>query len=366
LALAGASTLWAFKPEYSSVRFAQQAMIISSIVLPTLLAAPTADLLRGVFLVFALALIINLFFVLNQNPMILELGRICYAGIYTFKGVLGECGAVALILSLNEILYRGWRRVFALIVIGIAIYLIILSDSKGSLALALPAPFLAGLTLFISKRMRISPALVLLPIPICYAIASEIVGNLVNRISWYLYGNFTLSGRTIIWDFANLEIARRPFLGWGYQSFWLVGPDAPSITDAPGWVKNMPSSHSGYLDTMVDMGYAGIILLVTFLFATLHAIGRVADRDPSRAWILLTLALYLILTNFIETGWMHGIDLLWLLFLIVAAEAARYCRPSPSCVIEPMVKGPLITGGRPRIAPGRGSGKLARLRRGRT
>src|SRR5689334_13679038 len=47
LGLAGASVLWAFKPEISFVRFAQQAMIIVSIIIPAMLAARRADLVRG-------------------------------------------------------------------------------------------------------------------------------------------------------------------------------------------------------------------------------------------------------------------------------------------------------------------------------
>src|SRR5262249_54999684 len=39
LALAGASVLWAFKPDLSFIRFTQQAMILTSIVLPVMLAA---------------------------------------------------------------------------------------------------------------------------------------------------------------------------------------------------------------------------------------------------------------------------------------------------------------------------------------
>ncbi len=200
--------------------------------------------MRGVFLCFALALIINLFFVLDQNPMILENGRRGYPGYFTFKGILGECAAFTLLLSFYEITRSGWRRVFGVIAIGIAIYLIILSDSKGSLALALLAPLLAGLTLFIGKKLRVSPAVVLLPIPISYAVLSSVVGNLINRISWHVYGNYNLTGRTIIWDFVNSEFARRPVLGWEFESFWLVGPDAPSMGDAPGWIKDMPSAHT--------------------------------------------------------------------------------------------------------------------------
>ena len=56
----------------------------------------------------------------------------------------------------------------------------------------------------------------------------------------------------------------------------------------------MPNAHNGYYDTMLEMGYVGYALLVIFIIATLHAIGRVADRDPARAWLVLSLALYVI------------------------------------------------------------------------
>jgi len=365
LAFAGASIAWSFNPEVSFIRFVQQAMIITSIVLPALLAARTADMMRGVFLCFAFALILNVFFVLDQNPMIPEIGRKAYAGYFTFKGELGHSAAFALLLSLHEILYPGWRRRFGVIVIAVAIYLVVLSDSNGSLGLALLAPLLAGITLFIGKKLRVSPAIVLVPIPVFYTVLSYIVGNLINRISWHVYGNYDLSGRVFIWDFANLEIARKPLLGWGYQSFWLSGPDAPSITDAPAWIKDMPNAHNGYLDTMVDMGYVGFALLVIFLVATLHAIGRVADREPSRAWHLLTLALFVILTNFVETGWMHNYDILWVMFVVVAAEIGRYCQHFPSVVSEPMRRGLVIAGRRPGLVRPEGIGKLGQFQKRR-
>src|SRR5262249_7123668 len=72
LALAGAGVLWAFKPEFSLTRFVLQMTIVISIVLPPLLAARSTDMMRGVFLCFAFALIVNLFFVFNQTPIMLE------------------------------------------------------------------------------------------------------------------------------------------------------------------------------------------------------------------------------------------------------------------------------------------------------
>ena len=63
LAFAGASVLWAFSPEQSFIRYVQQVMIITSVVLPAMLAGRTADMTRALFLCFSFALILNCFFV---------------------------------------------------------------------------------------------------------------------------------------------------------------------------------------------------------------------------------------------------------------------------------------------------------------
>jgi exopolysaccharide production protein ExoQ len=331
LALAGASVLWAFKPEYSLIRFVSQVMIILSIVVPTILAGRTADLMRCLFLCFAFASILNIPFVLNQDPIINVDGKsMGYPGFFSFKGVLGECATITILLAVHEILYPGLRRALAIIVIIVATWLTFVSQSKGSLGFGIVSPLLAALALTTARSMRISVAAVLSSLLVCYTIFSTVSGFSMNKLSWYLYSNYTFSGRTTIWDFANYEIGRRPLLGWGYQSFWLVGPDAPSVVEAPGWVKTMPSAHSGYLDAKLELGYVGFALLLSFIVTTLHAIGRVADRDRTRGWLMLSLALYVILTNLIETTWMRGAETLWVIFLIVAAEAGRYWQSFPS------------------------------------
>jgi O-antigen ligase len=330
LAFAGASVLWAFSPERSGVRFVQQVMIVTSIVLPAMLVARTTDMMRGLFFCFAFSLILNAFFVFGGSVTVVRYGarlvNIGYQGYYNGKNYLGECAAIAFLLSLHEMLYRGWRRALGIIVIGIAILLVYLSDSKTAFGLAFVCPFLAGATLLIRKVTRISPALILLSIPFCYVLLSSVSNFNTSRISYMLYGDSSLTGRTIIWDFAQYEIGRSPLLGWGYQSFWLV-PDSPSITDAPGWVKTMPNAHNGYYDTMLEMGYAGLAFLLVFIVVTLHSTGRVADRDPRRAQLLLSLALFIILYNYFESLWMRGFEFLWVVFVIVAAEIGRYWQP---------------------------------------
>src|ERR1700737_3694081 len=74
LTFAGASVLWAFSLERSFIRFFQQVMIVTSIVLPAMLAGRTADMMRGLFLCFVFALILNAFFVLGGSATIVRYG----------------------------------------------------------------------------------------------------------------------------------------------------------------------------------------------------------------------------------------------------------------------------------------------------
>ena len=328
VAFAGTSVLWAFNPALSLNRYLQQLMVVTSIVLPAMLAGRTAALVRGLFICFALGSFLNLIFIFNDDQSVIRnLGG--YPGYFLGKNYLGEFAAAAFLLACYETLHPGRRRVFGIVVVIVAIALLLLSDSKTAFGLALICPALAGITLTIRKMTRISPAILLLSIPFCYIVLSSVSGFNANRISFMLYGDSTFTGRTIIWDFAEQKIEHSPLVGWGYQSFWLAGPDAPSVVDAPGWVKMMPNAHNGYSDTKLELGYIGFTLLLVFIISTLHAIGHVAARDFARAWLLLSLALYIISYNFLESFWMRGFEFLWVTFLVLVAEIARYLQPVP-------------------------------------
>jgi hypothetical protein len=96
----------------------------------------------------------------------------------------------------------------------------------------------------------------------------------------------------------------------------------------------------------VDTGYVGLAIFLIFIFTTLHVVGRSADRQPARTWFLLSLALYVILQNFLESSWMHGMDMLWLIFLIVVTEAGRESQPPRRVVSQPALRGRVVAGRR--------------------
>ncbi len=277
LAFAGASVAWAFKPELSLIRFVKEIMVLAAIVLPALLAAREADMLRGMFLCFAVAAAVNALLIPGGYATIAQYGSVMvdigYQGYFSGKNLLGEFAAIALLLSIHELLYPGYRRALGSVIAAVAAVLLFLSSSKTALGLVILAPFLAGLALVLARTIRVSTATILVSIVVGYIVVSSLTGFTTERLAFILTGDSSFTGRTTIWNFAETEIARSPLVGWGYQSFWLAGPDAPSVVDAPGWVKLMPNAHNGYYDTMLELGYVGLAFLLVFL-----------DLDPARHW----------------------------------------------------------------------------------
>src|SRR5262249_12748803 len=223
LVFAGASVSWAFSSDLSFIRFVQQVMIGTLIIIPAMLASRSTDMIRALFFCFAFAAVLNLLFVFGRPPLDFKYATWGYTGYFSGKNYLGEFSAVALLLSLHEILYRGHRRALGIIASVVAAPLLFVSNSKTALALTLLTPALAGLILIVRRGLiRISPAVVPTIIVGSYIVVSTIFGFSINRLSYAIYGDSTFTGRTVIWDFAHKMIDQMPLLGWGYQSFWLV------------------------------------------------------------------------------------------------------------------------------------------------
>ncbi len=152
----------------------------------------------------------------------------------------------------------------------------------------------------------------------------------VEDLSLALFQDATFTGRTFIWSFASEMIARRPVLGWGYQSFWLIGPDAPSVVEAPGFVAIMPTGHNGYIDVLLETGWIGLALLTLVILSAFGRMRYFQRKNFSETWFVLSILCFLIFYNVMESSWFRGFDLAWLIFLIVIADEHRKKAPAPS------------------------------------
>jgi exopolysaccharide production protein ExoQ len=316
LVFAAASVTWAYNPDFAFSRLLVQVLAFIVVVVPYALPITTKYAIPGVHLCFAIALAVSAVYVLTTPP-----SPIGHTGYFTHKQELGLLGAVGIILSSHELLHRGWRRLVALIAIGLGFWLVFESQSKSALAFALVAVLCSWLTLLLCKKTRLTPAFIVAAV----VVASMFVSNPVERIGYRLYGDPTLTGRTGIWGFIEYRISQKPWFGWGFHSYYFV-PNSPQ-NEAPGYIRDMPSSHSGYLELKLETGRIGYWIFLVFIYSSLHLLERVRRKDPVRAWCYLSIELFAILINLTDSNWLV-LNSGWMLYLLMVADSVHFSLPS--------------------------------------
>jgi O-antigen ligase len=316
LAFAAASVTWAYNTELSFTRIVVEVLAIIVVFLPFALPIRTSNSIQVLYICYAVALLVSAGFVLTTPPT-----PIGHAGYLQHKQELGLLAAVGIIFSVHALLHGGWWRLFGVITAGLAFWLILESQSKSALALAFVAIISSGIMLLLCKMTRLTPAYLVAAV----VVASMFFTNPMERIGYRLYGDPTLTGRTEIWNFIEIQISQRPWLGWGFHSYYFV-PNSPQNA-APGFVKEMPSSHDGYMDVRLETGRIGYWIFLIFIYSSLHLLENVRRKDPIRAWFFLSIALFAALINLLDTHWLT-LTHFWLLYLVLVAESVRFSLPA--------------------------------------
>jgi exopolysaccharide production protein ExoQ len=110
----------------------------------------------------------------------------------------------------------------------------------------------------------------------------------------------TLSGRAFIWPVVLYYITKRPWLGYGYESFWNPG-QIDVISDDLGW--GLREAHNGYLDVLLSTGIVGLVLALFALLAGLAAAARASVKLRNPAYALpLGMLVFGLLSSAMESG----------------------------------------------------------------
>ena len=119
-----------------------------------------------------------------------------------------------------------------------------------------------------------------------------------------------MTGRSGIWQIVLQLIEQKPWLGWGWISYWV-----PGVKPYDGLVviNNVPyfQAHNAFLDVWLQLGIIGLIIFAALLIVSFIKIWRLAVRhtSPLYLWPILVLIGLLVwsLTEsrmLIESGWL--------------------------------------------------------------
>lgn len=250
-------------------------------------------------------------------------------GFHAQKNVAGLVGLVAVIAGL------GWsvgartrlQAGLGLAMVALAAAFLVATQSKTSITLALLAGLLVPAILALRRLGAAVAGLAGLSLLALALVAGLTAAAFDTDILTLVTpgGDTSFTGRTEIWDLARSEIARRPWTGFGYGSYWDVGPeDDPLRRAAPGtWLAQLKpegaggfiinEAHNGYLDIRLQAGLPGLVLALLVAGLTIRALlGRSFGGEPLRgdaaaAVTLLLIMLVFLVHNVTESSlWIRG------------------------------------------------------------
>ncbi len=198
-----------------------------------------------------------------------------FAPDYRFVGFgnpnLHGIEAACLVLAAAAALRMGRER--RLLLVGLLVFgagMLLLTKSRTALAAVLLAGAVAGVLTVKSHRLAvigiaavalIFAVVVFLPDTVTHAHSAALLGRSAQSDD-----PATLSGRTLLWEDLLYFASARPWLGYGFDSFWTPQHIA-EVSLRRGWV--ITQSHSGYIETLLNVGWVGASLLVLVLLTGL-------------------------------------------------------------------------------------------------
>jgi O-antigen ligase len=320
----GLTAAWALAPMTTLTRLSLHILMLIGLMPALLLAERMDDILRPMVWVAVAAVAINVL-----SVAVVPTTPIGFPGIYPHKNTLGANAAIAGLFAIYALTRADHRmRLVGFLTLPAVAGLMIISQSKTSLGILLLAPPAAILAVAIRRRLRIAlPILmVVLTIPAAFLLGGGFSGFDYRDVSRVVSGDPTFTGRTDLWKFSAAHIAERPLTGWGFQSFWGIGPASPAARMTDTFIAHTPHSHNGYLDMALEGGLIASVLFLMIILMIARWIDRLVDRDVGAGILMASCLLYLLWQNLLETDWLHGMttaNVLLLLLMLSAAVAPR-------------------------------------------
>jgi exopolysaccharide production protein ExoQ len=267
-ALAVCSTMWSDAP---ALTFRNAVQFALSLLFAVLIArtVSTRNLQRAIVVAFLAALALG--FVAGQRAELVD-GTSAFLGIKDSKNANAYLAGIVLLMSLGLLVEGsrppGWVRGLGIAGMILGTAGLVLARSAGALvAFSIALAVVVGL-LVISRantRMRVF----LLVAAMCAAPVATLAKPAMDRwVENFMTGGLgkdaSLTGRTEIWQHADILIRNRPVLGHGFKAFWRQG----SLEAEGLWrthhvrARGGFNFHNQFREVLVDLGIAGLIAFI--------------------------------------------------------------------------------------------------------
>ncbi|KQY12567.1 O-antigen ligase family protein [Rhizobium sp. Root482] len=267
----------------------------------------TAGLVRGMVAGIGLVLVYSLLFgVYHFDPLD---GTYSFVGAFASKNQLGlyaSLGVYFCFAALFMLRERGPWRIVCILIGLLAGYALHASQSATSM-LTTAAVIGVGLGLQVLSALSPRHRKIVFSIVVLsggVAAIGALQGGAVDSVLAVFGKDSTLTGRTYLWQQGIAAAQASPLIGTGYQAYWVQGfSEAERL-----WEEFYIGSRSGFhfhntfIETMVETGVIGLlllcmVLLVTFCGHLRRLLSRPRAVEPS---LLFGVAVLLVMRAFVE------------------------------------------------------------------
>jgi exopolysaccharide production protein ExoQ len=254
-------------------------------------------------------------------------GKGAYGGVTTNKNLLGITLAICSVALVQQIFdlrqihpsLRDRKLCVGVALICImTIWLFHMADSSTSIACSL-----LGIGVLCSSKIpylkaRLRKLWVYTFVLAALLIGSHLAFNTGALLVGLLGRDLTFTGRTDIWQIVLRE-KLNPLLGSGFYSFWL-GDRIDKLST--GYSFRLNEAHNGYLETYLNSGLVGVVLLLILIAASGARLSKLADRSESIGAFRLAIFFMTLIYNITESLF-NRLTPIWFAFLFAVIFLPR-------------------------------------------
>jgi O-antigen ligase len=240
-----------------------------------------------------------------------------------WRGIFGQrnnCAATCtlfLVVGLHAPVRGLIEQLIRWSVVFLSLVFIVMSGSRtGWLVTALAIVLICGLR-FVARIRSLDRLFFLMVLIVPSLFAAFLIASNFDQILTAMDKDPTMTQRTVIWAQVLPSIAKHPFLGYGYSSFWqgLNGESMQAVLTT-GWMEGQ--AQDGYLDILLQLGLLGLIpIAVLFLRGFAQAVKAIGRKQLPPAMLLAIVILPLILVeNIGESSLLLPLGIPWFYALI--------------------------------------------------
>ncbi len=244
-----------------------------------------------------------------------------WRGLWVEKNILGGIMALGFSIFAASAILNPRRALVWCGFAGLALFLVLMSQSKTSLVSLLLGAMAMGFIWIVQRGPALGVATLWLAVSACALVGAFIF--FASDVFFELLGkDATLTGRTEIWTAIIRQIEQRPWTGYGYEAVWTDksgrGPFAYIVKEA-GFTPQ--HAHNSWLEQWLGLGLIGLAAWGLFYLQTLMTAVFAVFRHRG-AYLVFPFLLMFSLITLTESIAVVFNDFRWTLFVAFAVKLA--------------------------------------------